>query len=89
MVQSGILRAGGRKIRLLKRDELDPDWNPSTDKRMNIWEMTQHLIQVLDEGGEVPASELMEARGAWQRAAGISPTGSTQYASGKAGPRKL
>jgi len=63
MVQSGILRAGGGKVRLLKRDELDPDWNPSTDKRMNIWEMTQHLIQVLDEGGEVPASELMERLG--------------------------
>lgn len=63
MVASGILRAGGGKVRLLKREELDPDWNPSTDKRMNIWEMTQHLIQVLDEGGEVPASELMESLG--------------------------
>jgi len=64
MVQSGILKAGGGKVRLLKRDELKGDWDPSTDKRMNVWEMTQHLIRVLDEeGGESPASELQERLG--------------------------
>lgn len=64
MVQSGILKAGGGKVRLLKRDELKGDWDPSMDKRMNVWEMTQHLIRILDtEGGEGPASELQERLG--------------------------
>jgi putative DNA methylase len=45
LVQSGILKAGGGKVRLLKREEMDQDWDPATDKRLSVWEMTQHLIR--------------------------------------------
>jgi putative DNA methylase len=41
MVDAGILEAKGGKVRLLKRDELEPDWNPNSDSRMPDWEVTQ------------------------------------------------
>jgi putative DNA methylase len=50
MVDAGIIAARAGKVRLLSRAELDDDWNPATDKRLTIWEMTQHLIRRLDTG---------------------------------------
>ncbi len=52
MVRAGFLEAKGGKVRLLRRDELDEGWNPATDKRLTVWEMTQHLIRSLDDGEE-------------------------------------
>ena len=63
LVQSGILEAGGGKVRLLKREEIDPDWNPVTDNRLSVWEMTQHLIRILENNGEDAASELQHKLG--------------------------
>jgi putative DNA methylase len=63
LVQSGILKAGGGKVRLLRRDELDPDWDPATDKRLSVWEMTQHLIRILESNGEDAATELQSKLG--------------------------
>jgi putative DNA methylase len=60
LVQSGILKAGGGKVRLLKREEMDPDWDPSTDTRLSVWEMTQHLIRILENNGEDAASDLQQ-----------------------------
>jgi putative DNA methylase len=51
LVEAGILFAEGGIARLLKRDELDPDWDPSTDKRLTVWEVVQHLIRKLDKEG--------------------------------------
>ncbi len=51
LVEAGILFAKGGKARLLKRDELDPDWDTSTDKRLTVWEVVQHLIRKLDKEG--------------------------------------
>ena len=59
MVRAGILEAQGGKVRLLRRDELDEDWDPTTDRRLTVWEMAQHLIQRLDHG---EASAAMLAR---------------------------
>ena len=63
LVQSGILKSGGGKVQLLRRDELDPDWDPATDKRLSVWEMTQHLISILENNGEDAASELQHKLG--------------------------
>ena len=63
MVRDGILEARGGKVRLLRREELDPDWNPLTDRRLTVWEMTQHLIRRLD-GGEAAAAALVRQLGA-------------------------
>lgn len=58
LVDAGILESSAGKVRLLARDELEEDWDPSTDRRLTIWEMAQHLIRALESGGEQAAAEL-------------------------------
>lgn len=62
MKEAGILTAKGGKVRLLKKEELDADWNPATDKRLTIWEITHHLIRRLEQG-ESGAAELIHQLG--------------------------
>ena len=50
MVEAGILAAKGGKVRLLKKEELPPDWDPAADTRLTIWESTHYLIRALDQG---------------------------------------
>ncbi|WP_397570420.1 DUF1156 domain-containing protein [Schlesneria sp. T3-172] len=57
--EAGIISARAGKVRLVKRDELPVDWNPATDKRLTVWEVTQHLIHRLDRRGETGAAELV------------------------------
>jgi len=59
MVEAGIAVARGGKVRLLKRDELPEDWNPASDRRLTIWEITQHLVHALDKRGEIGAAALL------------------------------
>ncbi len=56
---SGIIKAKAGKVRLLKREELLPTWDPSTDKRLTVWEMTQYLIRELQLNGESGAASLL------------------------------
>jgi putative DNA methylase len=57
--EAGVIMAKGGKVRLVKRDELMENWNPGTDKRLTVWEVTQHLIGSLDEQGELGAAALV------------------------------
>jgi putative DNA methylase len=60
LVRAGIVKAGAGKVRLLDRGELSRDWDPTTDERLTVWEVTQHLIRrLLDDGGERSAGELL------------------------------
>uniref|UniRef100_B8HUC1 DUF1156 domain-containing protein n=1 Tax=Cyanothece sp. (strain PCC 7425 / ATCC 29141) TaxID=395961 RepID=B8HUC1_CYAP4 len=59
MVEAGILEAKGGKVRLLKREELQANWNPESDDRIPDWEITQRLIYELDQKGETGAAELL------------------------------
>lgn len=63
LVEAGIVTARAGKVRLVKRDELPVDWNPATDKRLTVWEITQHLIHRLDQQGEMGASKLVSQLG--------------------------
>jgi putative DNA methylase len=56
MVEAGIAEARAGKVRLLRREELDEDWDPATDRRLTVWEMTQHLMRRLDEGHAAAAA---------------------------------
>jgi putative DNA methylase len=56
--EAGILKDGQGKVRLLRREELADDWDPTTDKRLTIWEVAQHLIRRLESDGETGAAEL-------------------------------
>jgi putative DNA methylase len=58
LVRAGIVKAGAGKVRLLDREELDPAWDPSSDNRVTVWEVCQHLIHRLDDGAE-SAGELL------------------------------
>jgi putative DNA methylase len=64
LVEAGILRAQGGKVRLLRRDEFSSDWNPTTAKRLTVWEVTQRLIRELQEHGETGAASILDHVGA-------------------------
>jgi putative DNA methylase len=63
LVTAGIIASKAGKVRLLDRDELLADWNPATDRRLTVWEVTQHLIRALDTGGEGKAAGLLHQVG--------------------------
>ena len=39
--RAGVVVGGKGKVRLRRRDELDPEWNPATDRRITDWEVAQ------------------------------------------------
>jgi putative DNA methylase len=63
LVAAGIVTSKAGKVRLLDRDELPVVWNPATDGRLTVWEVTQHLIRSLDTGGEARAAGLLQQVG--------------------------
>ncbi|HLI44649.1 MAG TPA: DUF1156 domain-containing protein [Acidimicrobiales bacterium] len=63
LVHAGILEASGNKVRLLARDELSATWDPATDDRLTVWEVTQHLIQTLLTRGEAETADLLRRVG--------------------------
>jgi len=63
LVEAGILEARGGKVRLLGRDELDHEWDPTQDKRPTAWEAVQHLIYALENEGEESAAGLLAKLG--------------------------
>ena len=69
MVEAGILASKAGKVRLLKPEELPPDWNPTTDPRLTAWEMVHHLVRALEAGGENAAAELAAQLGVKAEAA--------------------
>jgi len=58
LVDAGVLSSRGGKVKILSRDEIPGDWDPLTDRRLTIWECTQHLIRVLNARGEEAAGRL-------------------------------
>jgi putative DNA methylase len=65
LVDSGILRAQGGKVRLLRRDEFSSDWKPATAKRLTVWEVTQRLIRTLQEQGDAGAATILDQVGTY------------------------
>ena len=65
--RAGVVVGGKGKVRLRHRDELDPDWNPETDRRITDWEGAQHLTRSLTAergGGVAEAARLVLGMGA-------------------------
>ena len=69
MVEAGILASKGGTVRLLRPEELPPDWDPTTDPRLTAWEMVHHLVRALEAGGESAAAELAAQLGTKSEAA--------------------
>lgn len=65
---AGIVRAKAGKTHLVRRDELPTDWDPTTDTRLTVWEVTQHLARAMAEG-EQAAAGIIRAVGGLAEAA--------------------
>lgn len=63
MVEAGILESKAGKVRMLRPAELPPNWDPTQDERLTVWEIVHHLIRVLEAGGETAAAELVAKLG--------------------------
>jgi len=61
---AGIVQSAAGKVRLLEREELDPDWTPTKDTHLTVWECTQYLIRALQDEGEYAAAVLLKQMGA-------------------------
>lgn len=54
----------GGEVKETKRYELGAkDWDPLTDRHLTVWEVTQHLVRTLDQGGETKAADLVSRIG--------------------------
>ncbi len=65
--RAGVVVGGKGKVRLRRHDELDPDWDPATDRRITDWEGAQHLTRSLTAergGGVAEAARLVLGMGA-------------------------
>lgn len=64
IAHAGIIKSAAGKVRLLKREELQPlDYDPAKDERPTVWEYTQHLIRNLEHEGEEAAARLLKMLG--------------------------
>lgn len=80
LVSSGVVAAGGGKVRLLGRDELAHDWDPTRDLRTPVWEATQHLVKRLEEDGEGATARLLRKLGGLGESAALLATDCTRCA---------
>ena len=48
---AGIVESAAGRVRILNRDELDPEWEPQTDTHPTVWECLQHLVRTHEQGG--------------------------------------
>lgn len=48
---AGIVESAAGKVRILKRDEMDPDWEPDADGHLTVWECCQHLVRLHEKYG--------------------------------------
>lgn len=62
-MEVGLLKQQKHSGCLLSRQELTDDWDPATDTRLTVWEVTQHLIREQEEGSEQAAASLLRAVG--------------------------
>jgi putative DNA methylase len=62
MVDAGILESKHGKVRLLKPSELDPAWDPATDRRRPAWQAVHQLVLAADRG-ETALADLISKLG--------------------------
>ncbi len=62
MVQAGILQSKRGKVRLFRPSELDPAWDPVTDRRKPVWQAVHQLVQAADRS-EMALAELIARLG--------------------------
>jgi putative DNA methylase len=65
LIAAGIVEVKGNQVRLFRPEELPADWDPETDKRLNVWEMTHHLVRVYvhEKKGDTVTAALLRRLG--------------------------
>jgi putative DNA methylase len=63
LVDASIVKVRGGKVQLITRTDLPDHWDPTTAKRLTVWETTQHLIRSLETKGEGEAATLLNRLG--------------------------
>lgn len=63
IVDGGTLASRGGNVRLLRPSEMASDWDPTTDKRLTVWEAVHYLIYALESQGESSAAALAHQLG--------------------------
>lgn len=69
LVAAGFATSARSKFRLLRPEELQEAWSPSTDARLTVWDMVHHLIRILSLEGEVAAAHVVKELGSNAEAA--------------------
>ncbi|MDO8432080.1 MAG: hypothetical protein Q7S58_06670 [Candidatus Binatus sp.] len=69
MRDAGIVESKAGKVRLIGRDDLDSGWDPTTERRLTIWQVTQRLVHAIETGGENKAADMLRKLGAMGEAA--------------------
>ena len=63
LVEAGIVEARAGRVKLIDRDSLSSEWNPAANDRLSVWEVTQHLVWALENGGDAGAAEMVRRVG--------------------------
>lgn len=65
LADGGVLTQGDGVVQLVRPQDLPASWNPITDHRISVWEVTLQLARVLsaEDGGIQAAAKLMAAAG--------------------------
>jgi putative DNA methylase len=58
---SGVLESAGGNVRLLKWADYKPDWDPTSDDRLPVWEGLHQLVRVFKTDGESAAGKVLSA----------------------------
>jgi putative DNA methylase len=65
LAEAGLVRSKSGRVRLLRPAELPATWDPSTDRRLTVWESTHHLMRIYyhDKQGDAATAELLRKLG--------------------------
>jgi putative DNA methylase len=63
--QAGVVASRGGKVRLLRPDELSSEWDPVTNSRTTVWQMTHHLLRLYhhEQAGDETTAALLRKLG--------------------------
>ena len=59
LVKAGICQSGKGKVQLIPSEKLNGAWDPATDERLTIWEVTHYMSRALEINGEKGAATLL------------------------------
>jgi putative DNA methylase len=59
LAYASVLDSGAGVVQLKHWSGLAPGWDPTTDKRLTVWEAVHHLIERLNTHGEEGAARLL------------------------------